>query len=235
MLGACLAQPAPPARCERGRARDIDDGTCASAAEVRAIARIGGAFVGDDDRVVCAAPSDELLVRRATRKLACVARPVPTRCGPGTVAATIRGGRDKKEREEREEREEEEACVPVMAADGVLDAGRFAAAAAALVCDAAARAPSGLGAPDATLEVALALHVPNNDPTLASASARVVPPAAEADLAPALGLVIDAMRQVGGASSAADVFRTVRCRRASRAPALEPATEDDARDVSQSP
>lgn len=229
MLGACLAQPAPPARCERGRARDIDDGTCASAAEVRAIARIGGAFVGDDDRVVCAAPSDELLVRRATRKLACVARPVPTRCGPGTVAATIRGGRDKKEREE------EEACVPVMAADGVLDAGRFAAAAAALVCDAAARAPSGLGAPDATLEVALALHVPNNDPTLASASARVVPATAEAELAPALGLAVDAMRQAGGASSAADVFRTVRCRRASRAPALEPATEDDARDVSQSP
>src|SRR5689334_8587869 len=88
MLGACVDPPPPPVACERGRARNLDDGTCTTTRDTRDLARTAGIFVDENDTIACESKDDELVSSARLGKLGCTAR----RPGPRSEPAITRGG-----------------------------------------------------------------------------------------------------------------------------------------------
>lgn len=197
VLGACIAESREAVRCERGRARDVEGDRCLSVRDVRALAQKNGVFVADDDVVICTSDADELVARSG--RVACVARASsPSACPTGTIR-------------------EGSACAPVVSR-GIVDLARFARAAAAFVCDEAARQPSLGGASEERFELALTIRAPDNDATQASATVRTVPPLADVDLEPAAEVAVDALRRLGMTTSTSVLTAELRCSRAWRRP-----------------
>src|SRR5688500_1090970 len=77
MLGACVDRPVALPTCERGRARNLDDGSCATSRETRDLARTAGVYVDDNDFIECEAKSDELVASARLGKIGCIAREAP--------------------------------------------------------------------------------------------------------------------------------------------------------------
>jgi hypothetical protein len=205
MLGACIERTAALTTCERGRARDLDDGGCMPTRDTRELARATGVFVDEHDAIECEAKSDELVASTRLGKIACIAHappPLLPSCPPRTVRQA-------------------EACAPLDHA-GAVDVATWSRAAAAEVCRRLLRSPLGIATTETSLEVELRASVPNNDLTLAFVRAATKPASADADLARALGPVDDALRRLGGIATSTDMTATAICRTTSRRPISVP-------------
>lgn len=77
MLGACVEPTVALAPCERGRARNLDDGACLPTRETRDLARTTGVYVDDQDIIECESKADELVASARLGKIACLASEAP--------------------------------------------------------------------------------------------------------------------------------------------------------------
>lgn len=202
-LGVCVEAPPEPPRCARGRALDLDRGECLPARDVRELARATGMFLADGDEVICVG-DDDLVASSRFGRLACVAHPPPRRaCPPGSLSEGPR-------------------CSSLVVG-GAVDVARWARAAAVALCEALDRSPSVAASSDASFDVEIVMHIPDNDLTQAVINARAVggslAPLEQSEVDDAAHPLIDALRQLGmGPSSTSDVSASAPCRRSSRRP-----------------
>lgn len=197
MLGACVDPPAPRAECERGRARDLDDDSCATTRDTRDLARALGLFVDDNDTIACESKDDELVSSGRLAKIACFPRPSSP---PPCPARTVREGT---------------ACA-ALDKEGSVELAVWAHAAAAELCAAVATSSMALSASEMTIGVEIEVHVPNNDLTQGFVKGRIT--RGGSDIEPFVRRIDDALRRLGGVSSASDVRAAATCRASSRRP-----------------
>jgi hypothetical protein len=212
MLGACVDPVAAEAPCERGRARNLDDGTCTTTRDTRELARAAGVYADDGDVIECEGKLDELVASGRLGRIGCVARqPAPPPPCPARAVRTPGSG----------------DCSPLDRA-GSVDIASWSRAAAAEICARLLRSPVALASPgtETTIAVDLELSAPNNDLALAFVRVRTRPPVADADLARARAPVDNALRRLGDPThppaSASDVSAAAICRTSSRRPISVP-------------
>lgn len=194
-----MAPPVPLPACERGRARNLDDGTCMTSREARVLARAGGVFVDENDTIDCEAKTDELVASARLGKIGCLARaPAEHPCPPRSVR-------------------EENGCAP-LDVHAAIDVARWTHAAAAEVCARLSRSALALASSEAAFEVELTTAVPNNDLTQAFVRTTVAGGLPSPDAARAAAAVDDALRRLGGTASATDVTARAACRMSTRRP-----------------
>jgi hypothetical protein len=195
MLGACVDPMVALTPCERGRARDLDDGACMSTRDTRNLARATGVFVDEQDTIECESKDDELVASARLGKIACLEREAPP---PSCPARSVREGA---------------GCAP-LDRGGTVDLATWSRAAATEVCSRLRRSPAAIALPEARFEVELAVSVPNNDLSLGYVRAK-------AD-AGDLSRIDDALRRLGGTASASETTATAICRTTSRRPISVP-------------
>lgn len=201
MLGACVPPTVALASCERGRARNLDDGACLPTRETRDLARTTGVFVDEHDVIECEAKADELVASASLGKIACLTREVSP---PACPARSVRdAGR----------------CAP-LDRGGTVDLATWSRAAAVEVCGRVLRTPSAIAVSEVRFEVELGVSVPNNDLSLGYVRVKTDPavrlPAAD------LAAIDDALRRLGGIASASDTTATAICAASSRRPISVP-------------
>ena len=211
MLGACVDRTPPPAVCERGRARNLDDGSCVTSRDARDLARGTGVYVGEDDVIGCEATADELVASTRLGKIGCVAREPSPLLSSSCPAGSLRLERDRD-------------CMPLAKA-GLIDLSSWSAAAAREACTRLLRSPLVLASSETTLSVELRTSVPNNDPTLGYVRLETRPVVPEADVVKVADALGDALRRLvgtAGTASASDLTSAATCRASVRRPISVP-------------
>lgn len=202
ILGACVESKVARTSCERGRARNLDDGTCLPTRDTRDLARSTGVFVDDHDVIECEAPSDELVASAALAKIACVAREASPPTSSSCPARSVREGH---------------GCAP-LDRGGTVELATWSRAAAAEVCARLVRSPAAIALSDVRFEVELTASVPNNDLSQGFVRAKIRPSASPPDLAS----IDDALRRLGGTASSSETTATAICAASSRRPISVP-------------
>ena len=199
ILGACVEPTLALTPCERGRARDLDDGTCLPTRETRDLARTTGVFVDEQDVIECEAKTDELVASARLGKIACLPAEAPPSSCP---ARSVREGR---------------ACAP-LDRGGTVDLATWSRAAAAEVCTRLRRSPAAVAFSEVRFQVELTVSVPNNDLSLGYLRAKTNAKTDGGDLAP----IDDALRRLGGTASSSEATSTATCTASSRRPISVP-------------
>jgi hypothetical protein len=207
MLGACVEPTPTPVACERGRARNLDDGSCVTTRETRDLARTTGVYVDENDAIECEGKADELVASLRLGRIGCIARESPL---PPCQVRTVRAG---------------DACSP-LDRGGSVDLASWSRAAAVEVCARLLRSPLAVASPESTVEVSVDASVPNNDLSQGFVRLRARPSIAERDVANATASLDDALRRLGGTASgtanATEASASATCRTSSRRPISVP-------------
>jgi hypothetical protein len=211
MLGACVAPTVVASPCERGRARDLGDGTCATTRETRDLARAAGVYVDENDVIDCEAKGDELVSSARIGRIGCITRDAPRAPCP---VRTVRVA---------------DSCSPLDRA-GTVDVASWSRAASSEACTLLLRSPLALASPEPTLTVELDATVPDNDLSQGFVRLRTRPDVPAEDLARVTARLDDALRRLGArepsknplAASASDVSAAATCRTSSRRPISVP-------------
>ena len=194
-LGACVEPTLALTPCERGRARNLDDGTCLPTRETRDLARTTGVYVDDQDVIECESKTDDLVASARLGKIACLPSEAPP---PSCPARSVR---------------EAGACAP-LDRGGTVDLATWSRAAAAEVCARLRRSPAAIALTEVRFQVELTVSVPNNDLSLGYVRAKTN--------AEDLAIIDDALRRLGGTSSSSESTATAICRSSSRRPISVP-------------
>jgi hypothetical protein len=204
-LGSCVDPMVPLTTCERGRARNLDDGSCTTTRETRELARTAGVYVDENDVIECEDKNEELVASRRIGRIGCIAREGPPP-SPSCPARTLRSA---------------DTCAP-LERGGVVDVASWSRAAAAELCVRLSRSPLVVASTETAITVELSVSVPANDLTRAFVRVRTQPAIVDSDLARALAPVDDALRRLGGSASTSEASAAATCRASSRRPISVP-------------